>query len=392
MVGSPWGGSEELWTRTAVLLTQQGVSVAASIHGWPQLDRRITQLPRLGVDVQLRPYKPSLISYARRYMSGESQIAFDIRCSFGNASPDLVVISNGTVFSPIELVEMCIDRRWPFATIAHSNFPVWPSDEMAARLRKALPLARRCFFVSEANLALAERQLGFNFNNAEIVRNPVVIEIDSPIPWPPHTSEYELRMACVGNLYPTEKGQDILLDVLAKPCWTERNWRLTFYGNGPNRNVLERLVRRLKLGDRVSFGGYVAPETIWNENHILVMPSRYEGMPLAVVEAMFCGRPVVATNVGGNSEVIKDGITGFLAEAAAVETFGSTLERMWGQRDRLEEIGKLAAASIRRFIPNDPVGIFAEKLKSLAAVKEIATSTAGNCPRAAAVSDVHPMR
>ena len=73
-----------------------------------------------------------------------------------------------------------------------------------------------------------------------------------------------------------------------------------------------------------------------------------EGMPLALVEAMWCGRPVVTTDVGGVSEVIKDDITGFVAEAAVAtvaESLGGALERMRLQRDRLQEIGKLAAAS-----------------------------------------------
>jgi glycosyltransferase involved in cell wall biosynthesis len=116
----------------------------------------------------------------------------------------------------------------------------------------------------------------------------------------------------------------------------------------------------------VSFAGNVAVEKIWQENHIMVMPSRHEGMPLTIVEAMFSGRPVLATNVGGNSELIKDGMTGFLAEAAVAECFGRALERMWVQRDGLEAMGKLAAASIRELIPGDPVSIFAEKLLSLA--------------------------
>jgi glycosyltransferase involved in cell wall biosynthesis len=110
---------------------------------------------------------------------------------------------------------------------------------------------------------------------------------------------------------------------------------------------LGRLLNRLKLQDRVHFAGHVAVEKIWEENHILIMPSRQEGMPLAIVEAMWCGRPVVATNVGGNSEVIKDDVSGFVAEAAVAESLGRTLERMWLQRDRLPEIGKLAAVTIR---------------------------------------------
>jgi glycosyltransferase involved in cell wall biosynthesis len=173
-------------------------------------------------------------------------------------------------------------------------------------------------------------------------------------------------MACVGRLTPDAKGQDILLEVLASQRWTERKWRLTLYGKGQGRDGLERLVQRFKLRDRVSFGGHIPVESIWRDNHILLMPSRYEGMPLAIVEAMFGGRPVVATNVGGNSELIKDGLTGFLAEAPVAECFGRALERMWIQHDKLQEMGKLAAAGIREIMPADPVGIFAEKIKDMA--------------------------
>lgn len=365
MDGDPWGGSEELWTRTAVLLAKQGMPVAASVEGWPQLDRRISDLSKAGVDLRPRPVKPSLVGRARRYMSGKTEMVFDIERSFGTWSPSLVVISNGYGAPPIEIIETCLTRGWPFAIVTHTAVPSWwPSDELAARVRKALPLARRCFFVSEANRTLAEKQFGYVFENAEIIHNPLTIEIDSPIPWPLDTADQELRMACVGRLSP-EKGQDILFEALASRCWIERNWRLTLYGNGHTRDVLERLVRRLKLHDRVCFAGHLAVEKIWRKSHILVMPSRFEGMPLTIVEAMFSGRPVVATNVGGNSELIKDGVTGFLAEAPVAECFGRTLERMWEQRGRLQEMGKLAAAGIRKFMPGDPIGIFATKIKAM---------------------------
>ena len=175
-------------------------------------------------------------------------------------------------------------------------------------------------------------------------------------------------MACVARLDIAHKGQDMLLEVLAKPCWRARDWRLTFYGNGPNADVLKRLVARFELKDRIVFAGHVAIEEIWHENHILVMPSRFEGWPMTTVEAMWCGRPVVATRVGINPDVIQDGVTGFLAENPSAEALGKALNQMWMLRDQLEEIGKLAATSIRRFMPDDPARIFAEKLKHLAPI------------------------
>jgi glycosyltransferase involved in cell wall biosynthesis len=368
MNGDPWGGSEELWTRTANLLAKKGLPVAASVTGWPQLDRRISELSRIGVDVRPRPIKPSVIARARRYITGQAQIAFDIERSFGTSSPSLVMISNafGVTMAPIEIIEVCVRRGWPFAILSHSSLPDWwPSDELAARLREVLPLARRCFFVSRANLTLAEKQVGYSFENAEVVSNPLVIEIDAPKTWPLDSVDQQLRMACVGRLSP-EKGQDVLIEALANPRWANRPWHLAFYGNGPNRDVFERLVKKSNLQNKISFAGHVAPEKIWDENHILVMPSRQEGMPLTVIEAMFCGRPVVATMVGGMPEVVLEGITGFLAAAAVAECIDEALGRMWGQRDRLEEFGKRAATSIREFMPSDPIGIFANKILALA--------------------------
>jgi glycosyltransferase involved in cell wall biosynthesis len=371
LAGGWFGGSEELWTRTADLLAKQGVAVAASFQGWTTpLDRRISDLSRVGVDLRPRPAKPSLLGLARRYMTGKAQVTVDIEQSLGNFTPSLVVISDGGAFPPIDLVEMCVARGWPFAIVGHGNFGYWPPDELAARYRRAFSLARQCFFVSEANRALAEKQLGHEYDNAEIVRNPLTIAIESPIPWPPVTSAQELNMACVGRLSPGTKGQDILLQVLAAPNWAGRSWRLTFCGNGSNRDLLVRLVKRLKLDDRVSFAGHVAVEKIWCDHHLLVMPSRHEGMPLAIVEAMFSGRPVVATNVGGIAELVKDGLTGFLAEAAVEECLSRALERVWVQRERLQEMGNLAATSIREFIPDDPIGIFAKKLRGLASLQK----------------------
>src|ERR1700722_17312710 len=128
----PWGGSEELWARTAILLAKACVPVAASVQGWPQLDQRIIELSRAGVDLRLRPTKSSIVNLGRQYMTGKARIVLDIERSFGNASPALVVISNAYGTPPIEIAEMCIARRWPFAILTHSCLPEWwPSGEVA---------------------------------------------------------------------------------------------------------------------------------------------------------------------------------------------------------------------------------------------------------------------
>ena len=209
----------------------------------------------------------------------------------------------------------------------------WPSDEEAERYRKSLARAQRCYFVAHANLRLVELQLACKLENAEIIRNPFNVQAGASPPWPSMQATGALKFACVGRLHPPSKGQDILLEALADTSWTEREWFLTLYGEGPMRKTLERLVDRLRLAHRVAFAGFAHNiEEVWASNHILVMPSRIEGLPLTVVEAMLCGRPVIATDVGGHSEVIEDRVTGFLAKTPTVDAFRFALEEAWQRR------------------------------------------------------------
>jgi glycosyltransferase involved in cell wall biosynthesis len=93
------------------------------------------------------------------------------------------------------------------------------------------------------------------------------------------------------------------------------------------------------------------------------MPSRFEGLPLAMIEAMLCGRTVIATDIAGHAEVIEDGVNGFLAEAPTVHSIANALERFWLRRAEAQEIGAAASKKIRQVVPPDPVHVFTEKIK-----------------------------
>jgi glycosyltransferase involved in cell wall biosynthesis len=280
--------------------------------------------------------------------------------------PHLVILSTGGILPPMEWLEVCQDR-WPFITVAQANSEHWWfPDEAAARYREGLRAARQCFFVSRANLRLAEKQVGGELLNGEVVRNPFNVDFNTSTSWPLKVDDGEMRLACVARLDPGAKGQDILLEALTNPVWADRAWHLTFYGDGPMRNGVERLVEQSGLAGRVTFAGYVSRvEEIWADNHVLVMPSRFEGLPLAMVEAMLCGRPVIATNVGGHSEIVEDGVSGFLADAPTPTSVGRALERLWERRDNLRTMGEAAASGIRKCVPPDPASVFAQRIRSL---------------------------
>jgi glycosyltransferase involved in cell wall biosynthesis len=372
MSGSPWGGSEELWAQTACLLARERYCVRASVHGWSSPHARIVQLGSHGVEVEMRREKYPLWQRAWKiaFANAKTPVATEVSKFLARTNPELVVFSDAASTPPIEMLQECVARGLPFVTISQANSEYfWPDDRSAKQYRTLMPTARRCYFVSRANLRLFENQIGCDLPNAEIVCNPFNVDIDTVLRWPRIAEDGELRLACVARLHPPSKGQDILLQALADPVWTRRNWRLTLYGEGAMRDTIEHMVRRFGLGERVTVAGYVnSVEKIWANNHVLVLPSRYEGLPLALVEAMLCARPTVATDVAGNSEVLQDGVNGFLADAPTVRSLNMALDRLWTRRIDLETMGKAASRSIRQHVPEDPARAFADKIKSLVVV------------------------
>jgi glycosyltransferase involved in cell wall biosynthesis len=375
MGGAAWGGCEELWSRTALRLRAEGFLVSASVGQWSPPDPRMLNLIERGVEVSFRPAQFPLGRKAWRALTApqSSLTAMEVERFVAARPPKLVVFSDGGAFPPIDLLEMCNAKRLRFVTIGQANYvDWWPIDSLAARYRTALATSLRCYFVSKANRRLAEKQIGCTLANAEVIRNPFNVDFHASLEWPPLGRDGELHLACVARLDTRAKGQDILFEVLAGPSWATRRWRLHLYGGGPMRRGLEQMAHRLGLSNRVVFEGHVAVDKIWSSNHVLVMPSRLEGLPLAMVEAMLCGRPVVATDVAGHSEIIEDGVTGFLADAPTVASMSKALERFWARKGDADKIGEAASKRIRQLVPPDPVQIFSEKIKEiLAGVKAV---------------------
>jgi glycosyltransferase involved in cell wall biosynthesis len=126
------------------------------------------------------------------------------------------------------------------------------------------------------------------------------------------------------------------------------------------------MAEQLELNNIDFAGNRENIEEVWSKHHALVLPSRFEGMPLTLVEAMLCGRPCIVTDVGGNRELVRDGINGFLAKAPTVELLDEAMNRAWESRGRLKEIGCTATRDARQFVSRDPGEDFAKELAAVA--------------------------
>jgi glycosyltransferase involved in cell wall biosynthesis len=125
-------------------------------------------------------------------------------------------------------------------------------------------------------------------------------------------AEGELLIGSVGRL-DDQKGYEYLVRAARRVVDAEPRARFAVVGEGPRRRELQRLADDLGLGGRFAFCGFRAGVTDFLAAlDLFVSSSRWEGLPLVVVEAMLLGKPVVATDVGGNRELVESGPTGLL--------------------------------------------------------------------------------
>lgn len=361
--GITWGGSELLWSSAAERLARCGNEVRVSVKDWGKPVSQVEHLRSAGCQIYYRR-PPSFISrQARKFFPRPEHSLMHVRSVGGGV--DLVVISQGSNTDGLGWMEASRAAGFQYCVIAQGAvLYCWPEDDVAERLAESYEKASAAYFVSQANLKLSRRQFGSPLCNAQVVRNPFNVGYDARPPWPTGSSD-GLSLACIGRLDIITKAQDVLLEVLGLPHWRERQVRLSLVGDGPNERGLRRIVEQLKLSN-VEFAGHQSDiEEVWIRHHALVLPSRFEGMPLTVVEAMLCGRPCIATDVGGNKELIRDGINGFLAKAPTVELLNEAMNRAWDCRGRLKEMGERAAADVRAWVSPDPGEDFARELMVL---------------------------
>lgn len=144
-----------------------------------------------------------------------------------------------------------------------------------------------------------------------------------------------------------EKGFDLLVQAMAQ---LQGEARLLLGGPGPLAEALAQQVKELGLEETVDLVGFVSDVPAFlSRSGLFVLASRSEGLGLVLVEAMAAGRPVVATRVGGISEVVVDGETGLLVPPEVPSALAEAIRRLLADRDlaaRMGEAGRRRAQEL----------------------------------------------
>jgi len=201
--------------------------------------------------------------------------------------------------------------------------------------------------VSHANARYLIQHKGLPERKVAVIHNGCRPERFDPHSPPPLHLRANLGMTAadplllvIGRLEP-QKGHRVLLEAMPEVLREFPRARLVCVGAGSLRHDLESQAHALGLGEAVRLVGYQRNVADWLAlAQITVLPSFYEGLPLAAIESLAAGRPVVATAVDGTPEVVVEGTTGLTVPPGDASKLAAAICRLLGDRDERERMGK----------------------------------------------------
>lgn len=201
--------------------------------------------------------------------------------------------------------------------------------------------------VSEVHRTTLSRTIGFPEDRIQVLKNGVDADVFSPMPCPNVFGlEGRFVVGTIGRLVPI-KNQALLIKAVARARAECPDIALVIVGDGPLRQDLQTLASDLGLTDAITFAGqrFDMPE-VYNSLDLFVLPSLSEGMSNTILEAMSCQLPVLATNVGGNPELIRHRVTGMLTESNDALQMAETISLLRSDQGLRENISRQARQAI----------------------------------------------
>ena len=228
-----------------------------------------------------------------------------------------------------------------------SSIRIAPTDRKSDLIfRATLPFVDSVVLISEATRRYFIQHGGVPVSKARVILNGAHLERYLAAPANPGAASPRIRFGIASRLVPA-KDHYTLLRAFAQVVREIPQAELAIAGDGPLRHDLETFTRELNLTDRVTFVGALPDTTNFlSELDIFVLSSLNEGLPIALLEAMAAGLPIVATRAGGIEEAAIDGQNAFLAMPGDVEELAQAMIRM-ATRPDLAQMGTVGREMVK---------------------------------------------
>lgn len=260
----------------------------------------------------------------------------EIVISFGDTTNVTTLLAAVGMVLPVVICEQVDPRQYAIGT--------------------AWSLFRRAVYRRAVALVVVSKAMATGWAQT-IVPNDRIRVIPNPVHFMPTGSERPSNVAVRGGTIVAmgrlvkQKGFDILLEAFRLCSDHHPQWSLHILGEGEERKTLEAMAETLKLQGRVKFIGLVKdPSLVLRDADMFVMSSRFEGFPLALIEAMACGLPVISTDCPtGPSEIIRNGVDGILVPAEDAYALSAAMECLLADPEKRRRLATEAVNIVDRF-------------------------------------------
>lgn len=241
-----------------------------------------------------------------------------VKSYINDKKPDIVVIHTMSKLTPLLLLSgISAKSLW---SLEHTSFEF--HSLIFKVLRKLTYKKLDKILVLTQSQKIIYHKLNPNLN---------VTVIPNPSPFSISNNDYNLDSRIIVSVGSLEhhKGFDLLIDSWAKIHAKYPNWSLHIYGEGSERSKLEHKIKELGISNIKLKGQTTEICNIYDKSSFYVMSSRYEGLPMVLIEAQARGLPLISFECqSGPAEVIKDGINGILVPSNEINRLADAIERL----------------------------------------------------------------
>ncbi len=255
--------------------------------------------------------------------------------------PDIVIAFFGVPSGPGAYIHKRITKKPYIISLRGGDVPGFRPDDFRFYHWISAPIIRLVWRYSDLVVANSSglRSLALKFDPNSVIE--VIPNGVDPKKYTLNRKNWNENILLFTGRLVHQKGIDILLNALAEI--KNKEFKLIIVGDGPEKQNLEEQTRTLKIDKRIQFTGWVNRSKLndyYNEASIFVFPSRQEGMPNSILEAMSCGLPVIATKIAGSEELITEGKGGYLTTSEDLNELIIALESLLEDKYAREEMGR----------------------------------------------------
>ncbi len=345
MNGGAWGGSEELWYRTALWMSSNGYKIGIGCYDHSEKQARIEELKKAGCNIYLLPNKKGFLKklLLKQTLNSIPFYAYD-----------LTVVNQGGWEEILHSPFTGLYKKLPAYVLLNHNYneQATLSASKQKLLQQWISLAKMNFGATQKIFETIERKFNIAIEKKQTLVNPITFTPEAAPPAYPEFVNDTCIWVMLAELDTARKGQDILISALAAEKWKARNWQLHLYGRGRDGEKLKKLIRDKDLEHKVFLKGFTTSikQTLF-DCHVLLQCTLIDAMPLSVVEAMASGRPCVVSTVGDMPAWIENNVNGFVCQQVTPEGIDQTLEQCWQQKSNWPALGSTAFETFLKKYP-----------------------------------------